>query len=59
MLHMYTNINAHTLCLKKTDLKIWFGKCISNHTEEFFKIGLLKLANPHTINMKKYRFIGL
>ena len=58
MLLVFTNINTDTVCLKMSDLKTLFKKSRSNHSEEFWKIGPLILANPQTIHMKKYRFIG-
>ena len=56
MLLIFTHINTHTVCLKSSDLKIWFEKNRNNHSEEFYKIVLLKVANPWTIRTKKYRF---
>ena len=46
-------IHQYTVCMKKPDLKI---TSTSNHSEEFWKIDLLKLANPRAILMKKYRY---
>ena len=37
MLLIFTNINTHPVCLKRSDLKIWFEKSKSNHSEEFWK----------------------
>ena len=54
MFIIFTNINTHTVCLKRWDLNIWLEKTRGNHSDEFWKIGLLKLANPRTIRIFKF-----
>ena len=39
------DINTHTVCLKRSDLKIWFQKSSSYHLEQFWKRGLVSLVN--------------
>ena len=59
MLPIFTNTNAHTVCLKSSNFNISFEKSRKNHPEEFWKKRYLKLANPQTVSINKYKFLGL